>query len=199
MRRRWYRPIGNRPSRSRRARRPAPWARRIRSMRPIRRLRPPTAGSWLAAPTRSIGCLMLEALGATELAADPRFVTGADRMAHLKELEAVLSARFRTMPRAHWLAALDEKGVPCGPVHDMLEALSDPQTLAREMVVEVEHSTLGPVKTIGLARQILGDAGQGAHRRAGLRRAHPRGAGASTGLTRSRSKRSNKKARSCRH
>jgi crotonobetainyl-CoA:carnitine CoA-transferase CaiB-like acyl-CoA transferase len=32
----------------------------------------------------------------------------------------------------------------------MLQALSDPQTLAREMVVEVEHSTLGPVKTLGL-------------------------------------------------
>ena len=63
---------------------------------------------------------------------------------------AVLSERFRTQSRSHWLAALDEKGVPCGPVHDMLEALSDPQTLAREMVVEVEHSTLGPVKTIGL-------------------------------------------------
>jgi crotonobetainyl-CoA:carnitine CoA-transferase CaiB-like acyl-CoA transferase len=94
--------------------------------------------------------LMLEALGASELAADPRFVTGADRMANLKALEAVLSERFRTKSRAHWLAALDEKGVPCGPVHDMLEALSDPQTLAREMVVEVEHSTLGPVKTIGL-------------------------------------------------
>ncbi|WP_280981014.1 MULTISPECIES: CoA transferase [unclassified Bradyrhizobium] len=49
--------------------------------------------------------LMLEALGATELAADPRFVTGADCMAHLKELEAVLSERFRTRPRSHWLAA----------------------------------------------------------------------------------------------
>lgn len=71
-------------------------------------------------------------------------------MANLKELEAVLSERFRTRTRAHWLAALDEKGVPCGPVHDMLEALSDPQTLARDMVVEVEHSTLGPIKTIGL-------------------------------------------------
>ena len=94
--------------------------------------------------------LMLEALGAQELASDSRFVNGSDRMAHLKELEAELSARFRKQPRAHWLAALDEKGVPCGPVHDMLEALSDPQTLAREMVVEVEHSTLGPVKTIGL-------------------------------------------------
>ena len=94
--------------------------------------------------------LMLEALGAAELAADPRFVNGSDRMAHSKELEAELSRRFRTRTRDHWLAALEEKGVPCGPVNDMLQALSDPQTLAREMVVEVAHSTLGPVKTIGL-------------------------------------------------
>jgi crotonobetainyl-CoA:carnitine CoA-transferase CaiB-like acyl-CoA transferase len=32
----------------------------------------------------------------------------------------------------------------------MLQALADPQTIAREMVVEVEHSTLGKVKTMGL-------------------------------------------------
>jgi crotonobetainyl-CoA:carnitine CoA-transferase CaiB-like acyl-CoA transferase len=92
----------------------------------------------------------LEALGAPELADDPRFVTGSNRMAHLKELEAELSRRFRTRPSAHWLAVLEEKGVPCGPVNDMLQALADPQTIARQMVVEVEHSTLGPVKTIGL-------------------------------------------------
>jgi crotonobetainyl-CoA:carnitine CoA-transferase CaiB-like acyl-CoA transferase len=94
--------------------------------------------------------LMLEALDATALAADPRFATGADRMAHLKELEAELSRRFRTKPAQDWLDALDAKGVPCGPVQDMLTALSDPQTIARQMVVEVEHSTLGPVKTVGL-------------------------------------------------
>jgi crotonobetainyl-CoA:carnitine CoA-transferase CaiB-like acyl-CoA transferase len=94
--------------------------------------------------------LMLEALDATELAADPRFVTGADRMTHLKELEAELSRRFRTKPAQYWLNALDAKGVPCGPVQDMLTALRDPQTIARQMVVEVEHSTVGPVKTVGL-------------------------------------------------
>jgi crotonobetainyl-CoA:carnitine CoA-transferase CaiB-like acyl-CoA transferase len=32
----------------------------------------------------------------------------------------------------------------------MLQALADPQTIAREMVTEVEHSSLGKVKTIGL-------------------------------------------------
>ena len=46
--------------------------------------------------------------------------------------------------------ALEDAGVPCGPVNDMLQALADPQTIAREMVVEVEHSSLGSVKTIGL-------------------------------------------------
>ena len=83
-------------------------------------------------------------------------------------------------PSAYWLAVLDEKGVPCGPVRDVLQALSDPQTIARDMVVEVPHSSLGQVKTLGLpvkfsqtpgqvrsgaplfgehSRQILGDLG----------------------------------------
>jgi crotonobetainyl-CoA:carnitine CoA-transferase CaiB-like acyl-CoA transferase len=93
---------------------------------------------------------VLEAIGASELAEDPRFVDNAGRMAHLKELEAELSGRFRTRSSAYWLAALEAKGVPCGPVNDMLQALSDPQTKAREMLVEVEHATLGPVETLGL-------------------------------------------------
>ena len=93
---------------------------------------------------------MLDALNARELAADPRFRLSADRMAHLKELETELGERFRTKPAKYWLEALEAEGVPCGPVYDMLQALADVQTLAREMVVEVGHSALGPVKTLGL-------------------------------------------------
>jgi crotonobetainyl-CoA:carnitine CoA-transferase CaiB-like acyl-CoA transferase len=93
---------------------------------------------------------MLDALGASELAEDPRFRSGGDRMAHLKELESELAKIFRQRPAAHWLEALDQRGVPCGPVYDTLQALADPQTLARQMVVTTDHSTLGPVRTIGL-------------------------------------------------
>ena len=93
---------------------------------------------------------MLEALQAAELARDPRFATGAARMAHRAELTAELARRFRTCPAAAWLAALEDKGVPCGPVNGMLEALADPQTRAREMVVEVAHTSLGRVETLGL-------------------------------------------------
>jgi crotonobetainyl-CoA:carnitine CoA-transferase CaiB-like acyl-CoA transferase len=93
---------------------------------------------------------IVDAIGAPELAEDARFKDNAGRMAHLKELEDELARRFRAKPAKAWLDALEEKGVPCGPVNDMLQALDDPQTAAREMVVEVEHSTLGPVKTLGL-------------------------------------------------
>jgi len=93
---------------------------------------------------------MLDAIGAPELAEDARFRDNAGRMANLKALEAELAAHFRTRTAVHWLRALEERGVPCGPVCDMLQALADPQTIAREMLVEVEHSTAGPVQTLGL-------------------------------------------------
>jgi crotonobetainyl-CoA:carnitine CoA-transferase CaiB-like acyl-CoA transferase len=93
---------------------------------------------------------LLDAIEATELANDPRFLTGADRLAHRAELEAELARRFRAKPTAHWLAALERAGVPCGPVNDMLAALADRQARAREMVVTVEHSALGSVQTLGL-------------------------------------------------
>src|SRR2546430_16473318 len=68
----------------------------------------------------------LEVLGASELAHDPRFGTGADRMGHLEELETLLPARFKTKPAEYGLAALEESGVPCGPVNDRLKALANP-------------------------------------------------------------------------
>jgi crotonobetainyl-CoA:carnitine CoA-transferase CaiB-like acyl-CoA transferase len=93
---------------------------------------------------------MLEALGAPELAKDPRFISGADRMAHLHDLELELSKHFRQRPARYWLEALEQEGVPCGPVQDVVQALRDPQTTARAMVVDVPHSTLGAVQTLGL-------------------------------------------------
>jgi crotonobetainyl-CoA:carnitine CoA-transferase CaiB-like acyl-CoA transferase len=93
---------------------------------------------------------LLDALQASELAQDVRFATNADRMAHLDELSEELSRRFRTRPAAYWLEKLEQAGLPCGPVYDMLQALADPQTLARQMVVEIEHATEGRVKSLGL-------------------------------------------------
>jgi crotonobetainyl-CoA:carnitine CoA-transferase CaiB-like acyl-CoA transferase len=93
---------------------------------------------------------MLKALGAEALAADPRFLENADRMAHLAELEAALSPDVKARTSADLLARLEAEGVPAGPVYDVLQMHADPQVKAREMVVEVEHARLGPVQTLGL-------------------------------------------------
>src|SRR5437660_11959047 len=59
---------------------------------------------------------MLDAIGAPELAEDPRFLDNAARMANLAALEAELAERLRARNAEHWLEALEERGVPCGPV-----------------------------------------------------------------------------------
>jgi crotonobetainyl-CoA:carnitine CoA-transferase CaiB-like acyl-CoA transferase len=79
---------------------------------------------------------------------DPRFTTNADRMAHRAELVRELEAALATHDTAFWVDALLAAGVPAGPIHDYAQAVADPHTRAREMVVELDGTpALGiPVK-----------------------------------------------------
>ena len=63
-------------------------------------------------------------------------------------IEAITAAE----PRRHWLARLEAHGIPCGPINNYAEAFADPQIRAREMVVEIDHPTLGPPADARLAR-----------------------------------------------
>jgi crotonobetainyl-CoA:carnitine CoA-transferase CaiB-like acyl-CoA transferase len=93
---------------------------------------------------------MLAAMELRELADDPRFADNAARMKHLDALVARLAARFAERSAADWLQRFAAVGVPAGPVLDVKQMHDDPQTKAREMLVEVEHRKAGRVKTIGL-------------------------------------------------
>ena len=48
-----------------------------------------------------------------------------------------------------WLAAFDAAGVPAGSVHNLGEALTHPQTLARGMVVDLVHPEAGATRALG--------------------------------------------------
>lgn len=90
-----------------------------------------------------------EVLGHSEWREDPRFKTNSDRMAHRETLVGLMNAVLRQRTRAEWQAAFDAAGVPAGPVHTVGEALSHPQTLARGMVVELQHPEAGPTRALG--------------------------------------------------
>ncbi len=93
---------------------------------------------------------LVEALEAPALLRDPRFAENRDRMVNLAALQETLTPYFKKRPRAEWLAIFDSKGLPCGPVNDVLDMHADPQALARDMVISIDHATLGSVKTLGL-------------------------------------------------
>lgn len=90
---------------------------------------------------------LVEALGAPELAEDARFRTFADRFANKDALLPLLQARFATRTTNEWLDRLRGR-VPCAPVNDVRQALADPQVLARDMIVEVEHPDFGPLREV---------------------------------------------------
>ena len=85
-----------------------------------------------------------------ELREDARFRTNADRVVHNDALIEILEGRLRTKPAAHWLTELEKAGIPCGPVLNYDEVLTDPQILARDMVMPTEHPVTGPFRTLGV-------------------------------------------------
>ena len=90
-------------------------------------------------------------IGGNAYAADTRFHTSAGRNAHRVEILATVRQWTMAQPGvAACCAALDAAGVPAAPVARIDEVLTDPQTLARGMVIEQDHPTLGKIKLLNL-------------------------------------------------
>ena len=84
------------------------------------------------------------------LAADERFQTNAGRLKYREVLAEILTARLMERTTAEWLATFDAIGLPSGPVLEVPEAVAHEQTVARGMIVETEHSSVGRVRGLGL-------------------------------------------------
>jgi len=87
---------------------------------------------------------------------DEKYDTQPGRWADREMIEAKLNEVLGTNTSAYWLEQLEAKRIPCAPVNTFSQALSDPQVLHRQMVVELKHpdgkSTRGPGNPIKLSR-----------------------------------------------
>ena len=81
---------------------------------------------------------LVDAIGAPELADDPRFGTNEARVANRHDVRAALEARLTTRTRAEWRDALLRAGVPAGPVQDIGEAFSLAAALGLDAVDETD-------------------------------------------------------------
>jgi crotonobetainyl-CoA:carnitine CoA-transferase CaiB-like acyl-CoA transferase len=103
----------------------------------------------IAANTHNMWLSLCRLLNLEELISDPRFVDNAARTAHRSVLQDIIEKRLGEHPRQHWTALMNKSGVPAGPIHTMPEVFSDPQVLHSQLVEEVQHPALGPLKMVG--------------------------------------------------
>ena len=90
------------------------------------------------------------ACGLEALGDDPQFATNRQRVQGYGVLKPVIVERLRTKTRAEWIAVLTAARIPCGAVRDVGQVLADPQLAAREMVQQVAHASLGPLRVTGV-------------------------------------------------
>jgi crotonobetainyl-CoA:carnitine CoA-transferase CaiB-like acyl-CoA transferase len=83
-----------------------------------------------------------------DLGANPRFATFTEREENRAELLAELGGVFAARDVEEWLPALAAAGVPSGPINDVAQAMAEPHTQARSLIVESEHPVFGTVRAV---------------------------------------------------
>ena len=111
-----------------------------------------TADGWIVigVATQALWKKFCALIDASDLSDDIRFATNAKRVENHVELAALISGHLGQRSTQDWFEALDEVGIPAGPVLTHDKALTDPHTLAREMVVDVKHPATGDGQVLGI-------------------------------------------------
>ncbi|MBE7374934.1 CaiB/BaiF CoA transferase family protein [Pseudomonas lopnurensis] len=89
-----------------------------------------------------------EVAGHPEWAQDPRFASNKARVAHRAELIPLIRQATVFRSTAEWVAALEQAGVPCGPINDLAQVFADPQVRHRGLKVEMAHPLSGSVPQV---------------------------------------------------
>ena len=128
---------------------PGPLGARHPSITPFEAFKAKDGDIIIAAGNDGLWIKLTEALGHPELAQRPEYKTNPLRNQHQPQLKAEIDAILSTNTRDHWIALLEAAGLPCGPVNNVAQAIVHPQVEARNMLIEVDDATTGPLKLVG--------------------------------------------------
>jgi len=92
---------------------------------------------------------LCDLLGRPELALEEKFATNSARVQNREEIISILASIFKAATVSDWLKRLDEAEIPCGPINNFEQVFSMPQVKEREMLVQMEHPTIGTLPLVG--------------------------------------------------
>ncbi len=111
----------------------------------------------IACLTNGFWARICDALGAPELTGDARFDTLEKRRDNRAAVNELVSAFTRRKTVQELVEIFTEHQVPHAPILGVLDALRQPQALARDMVVEADHKVLGKIPMVGRSIKFPGD------------------------------------------
>lgn len=105
----------------------------------------PTADGYylIAANQDSVFRRLCEKMGRPDLATDPRYATHIARGNHQRELDEIIAAWTRTLSTEDLEGMMAEAGVPAGRMYTPADMLADPQFMARQSLIEIDHPKWG--------------------------------------------------------
>ena len=92
---------------------------------------------------------LCRSIGLPDLPNDARFARNADRIKHRDEIIGILQTHFLTKKADEWVDAIYAAKVPVGVINNLEQAFQEPQVIAREMLVEMNHPQREKLKVIG--------------------------------------------------
>ncbi|SEO91235.1 CaiB/BaiF CoA transferase family protein [Acinetobacter sp. yr461] len=92
---------------------------------------------------------LCQGIGLAELLHNPKFSTNAQRVIHRDALIQILQSHFLSDTAENWVAKIHAVQVPVGMINNIQQALSEPQAIARNMVVKIPHPLQSNYQMIG--------------------------------------------------
>ena len=111
-----------------------------------------TKDKWITvgASNQNTWLMLLKAINRQDLQENKKFSSNLNRKENIDQLVDILSSELIKKTADEWLKIFDNNGLPCGPINSITEMFEDPQTIHREMVIEVDNKKAGKSKAIGM-------------------------------------------------
>lgn len=136
---------------------PARWGTALSSIVPYQTFAASDGELMIAAGNDKLYANLCAALDLPELAADPRFASNRDRVAHRDEIVPVIAERLRGETVATCLERFERAGVPAAPVQDLAQVVAHEQTRASGMLQPLPHPEVPELVTVALPISVDGE------------------------------------------
>ena len=111
-----------------------------------------TKDKWITigASNQNTWLKLIKAIDREDLQENEKFSSNLNRKKNLTELVEILTTVLSKKTSLEWLKIFDDNGFPCGPINSITDMFKDPQTIDRQMILEVDNKKAGKSKAVGM-------------------------------------------------